>query len=187
MRIKEDLTNRVYGKLTILERDLSKIGHFRGSYWICLCECGTKKSISRHSIINHGTTSCGCLKIEKAMAMGLDGNQSHKNYWLSKYKKRAKNLGIEFELSKEKFFNICEQECFYCGAEPSIKTCGYEKKSGKGKPYYANGIDRINPNVGYVENNCVSCCKTCNFMKTNKSVSDFLHAIKLIYEKHIKK
>lgn len=186
MKIKEDLTNRKFGQLTVKKRDESKIGHYRGSYWICNCECGNVKSISRHSLVNHGTISCGCFQIKKAMENGLDGNQSHKNYWLSKYKKRAKKLNIDFSLSKDLFYSICEQNCYYCGVKPSKKSCGYEKKSGKGLPYHANGIDRIDPSIGYIKDNCVSCCKQCNFMKTNKTIDEFFNLIKMIYENHLK-
>ena len=36
------------------------------------------------------------------------------------------------------------------------------------------GIDRINSQKSYTISNCVSCCKTCNVMKLNFSVEDFL-------------
>jgi hypothetical protein len=36
-----------------------------------------------------------------------------------------------------------------------------------------NGLDRVDPSVGYVETNVVPCCYSCNFAKNTLSVSDF--------------
>ena len=44
-----------------------------------------------------------------------------------------------------------------------------------------NGIDRIDSNIGYIKENCVSCCWTCNKMKNNFSQKEFLEKINKIY------
>ena len=56
----DDLTNQRFGKLVVVERDVSKTGN--GARWKCLCDCG-------NYIIAYGTNlkqqqikSCGCLK-----------------------------------------------------------------------------------------------------------------------------
>ena len=58
--MKNEIGNK-YGKLTVLERDLTKTGG--AVYWICQCECGNKKSIRGSSLRDkkHPTQSCGCL------------------------------------------------------------------------------------------------------------------------------
>ena len=43
-----------------------------------------------------------------------------------------------------------------------------------------NGIDRMDSAVHYKLNNCVSCCKTCNFMKTSLDVNTFINKCKHI-------
>lgn len=45
-----------------------------------------------------------------------------------------------------------------------------------------NGIDRLDSNIGYNIENCVTCCKQCNIMKNVWSEKDFLNKIKEIYE-----
>lgn len=180
MKIKEDLTNRQFGRLTVLSRDLTKIGMERGSFWTCECVCGIIKSVSRHALVNHGTQSCGCLQKEKARNASLPSAGADKNYWLSKYKKRALKNGIEFTISKEEFFDICGKNCFYCDAPAAPKSHGY-KRADK-SVYSANGIDRVNPNIGYVFDNCVPCCKICNFMKTDKTQSEFINKITEIFQ-----
>ena len=50
------LIGQVFGRLTVIERDLTKeIGHGKDSFWVCQCECGNKKSI-RKSCLTTGKT-----------------------------------------------------------------------------------------------------------------------------------
>lgn len=77
-----------------------------------------------------------------------------------KYRARKKNFG--FELNKDQFFKFLKSHCFYCG------TINYKTAT----------IDRIHNSIGYIENNCVSCCKYCNSGKRNKSYEEFINWIK---------
>ncbi len=176
MKIKEDLTGKIFNQLTVIHRDLSKIGLERGSFWICKCKCGTSKSISRHSLVNHGTKSCGCIVAIAAAHRAKPDGWADKNHWLSRYKRRAKKLEIEFSLSNEEFYDICSLNCFYCNAMPTKKSNGHSNIIDKGS-YLANGIDRIDPEEGYTKRNSIPCCKICNFMKTDKNRSEFINKI----------
>ena len=40
--------------------------------------------------------------------------------------------------------------------------------------YIYNGIDRIDSNIGYEPDNCVTCCVICNRMKNKYSKNAFL-------------
>lgn len=81
------------------------------------------------------------------------------------YKKGAKSRNIIFNLSKEQFYNLISQPCYYCGE--------------KEKDY--NGIDRVNSQQGYEINNCVPCCEYCNKMKLDYTTEFwFLHMKKII-------
>ncbi len=175
-RVKENLIGRVFGKLTVLNRDFDQIGKKRGTYWICQCECGKICSTSRHSMVNHGAKSCGCLQKEVAISRAIPNAGSDKKSWLNKYKRRCQKKGTEFSLTDKQFYDICSMNCYYCDALPSPRSCGYKTKKDVGE-YRANGIDRVDPNVGYIETNCVPCCTICNFMKTNKSQKDFINKI----------
>lgn len=73
----------------------------------------------------------------------------------STYKKRAKKNSLDFSLSKAEFEQITKSSCIYCG-----------KKS-------PNGIDRKDNSKGYILDNCVPCCKHCNYAKGNLSQDDF--------------
>ncbi len=72
------------------------------------------------------------------------------------YKNRAKNkFPNDKMISKEEFNAIAEKACHYCG------------KKGP------NGIDRTDNLKGYTKTNCVACCKHCNYVKGDLSITDF--------------
>lgn len=81
------------------------------------------------------------------------------------YKKNAKKREIEFDLSKEDFYNITALPCHYCGNNESY-----------------NGIDRINSSLGYQPSNCVPCCEVCNKMKLDYSTDFWINHMKKILQ-----
>jgi len=83
------------------------------------------------------------------------------------YVKGAKKRSINFTLPKTMFNELILQPCFYCSY----------KKDGE-----VNGIDRLNNNEGYQEDNVVPCCEVCNRAKGTQHPQEFvdkLHAIHL--------
>jgi len=66
------------------------------------------------------------------------------------YKNSAEVKQLRFEFTKEEFVQIVESPCNYCGI---IQEKGF------------NGIDRLDSTIGYIKDNCVSCCAMCNYMK----------------------
>ena len=58
--IKEDLTNKTYGLLTVLGR--AKIqDKFGRCIWQCKCQCGSITNVSTSNLISGHTISCGCI------------------------------------------------------------------------------------------------------------------------------
>ena len=55
-----DITGKKFVRLTVLAYE-------GGSRWACICDCGTKVSVSGANL-GRGTTSCGCLHREKLVA-----------------------------------------------------------------------------------------------------------------------
>ena len=85
------------------------------------------------------------------------------------YVKGAQKRRIHFALIKTRFNELILQPCFYCN----------HKKDGE-----VNGIDRLDNNQGYQEDNVVPCCETCNSMKGSQHPQEFvdkLHAIHLFH------
>ena len=85
----------------------------------------------------------------------------------------AKRREYVFLLTKEEFRKLTSGNCFYCDAIPNQITYADSKHSWK--RYTHNGIDRIDNTKGYIIDNCVSCCKTCNFAKSQMSQQEFLN------------
>lgn len=58
----KDLTNQTFGRLTVIERDTSKLmGKENFAYWLCKCQCGNIVSVRGDHLRNGTTQSCGCL------------------------------------------------------------------------------------------------------------------------------
>ena len=58
-----DLTGQKFGKLTVLERDLT-VSDKKHSYWKCQCDCENKtiKTFSGDNLRGGRVNSCGCLR-----------------------------------------------------------------------------------------------------------------------------
>jgi hypothetical protein len=81
--------------------------------------------------------------------------------------KRCEDKGFKCELTKSTFYELKECDCYICG-----------KKSNS---YHSNGIDRIDSKMGYIKNNCLPCCSSCNYMKKNYNFADFVYHIYKMY------
>jgi len=86
---------------------------------------------------------------EKVQEMNNKKNNSI-DYSYINYKRSAGLKQLEFEITQEEFVEIVKFPCEYCGL---IQEKGF------------NGIDRLVSTIGYVNDNCVSCCAMCNYMK----------------------
>lgn len=95
-----------------------------------------------------------------------------------RYRIKANTRGLLFGITEETFLKITSQNCHYCGAAPSAKA----KTPVKYVPgvYVYNGIDRVDPQQGYVENNIVSCCTECNRGKAAQSADEFFTWVRKI-------
>jgi len=72
------------------------------------------------------------------------------------YRQHAKARKVEFAITFEQACALMRAPCVYCGAAP------------------LNGIDRIDPNLGYVADNCESACYECNVAKGTRTKGEFL-------------
>jgi dCMP deaminase len=141
------------------------------------CKC-KKKSVTRVSrLIEKTSTSCGCKprNNNRGKYKSSFEEAAHNEIYRS-ISNGAKNRNYSFELSKKDVKNLVQQNCFYCGSEPS----NIKKIKGRGELRY-NGIDRLDNHIGYVLNNCRPCCSTCNTIKLDLSGQDLIeHLHKMI-------
>jgi hypothetical protein len=79
------------------------------------------------------------------------------------YRQNAKRDHREFLLTTDQFRCITSRPCQYCGSTEQI------------------GVDRVDNALGYVVENSVPCCWTCNKWKSNMSREQFLAHNKKIH------
>jgi len=90
----------------------------------------------------------------------------------NRYNDSCKIRNKEFSLSQEQFDKLCLSNCYYCGGIGDTRIGKYD--------IYVCGIDRLDNSIGYLETNCVACCKKCNFMKHKMDKKEFVNqAIKI--------
>lgn len=71
MAASKDITSQRFGRLVALHRDSDT------SRWICLCDCGTTKSIRRTHLTSGKIRSCGCLHDTHAITHGMCYSAEH--------------------------------------------------------------------------------------------------------------
>ena len=141
--------------------------------WECQCNCGNIVHAKYCQLITNHKKSCGCIKGERISnaQCSLDNIACENIIWNS-YKLGAVKRNLEFSIEKSQFVKLLYGNCYYCDSEPL--NCMNRKLVTKQELFFYNGIDRIDNSIGYLPENCVSCCKICNKAKSNHTVGEFL-------------
>lgn len=170
----KNILGETFGRLTVVnESSRTKYG----VQWLCNCSCGKTKIVSGVNLRKkNGTQSCGCLGNE----IRSERNKSRKNSdpWqveTNATKSSAVYRKIEFKLSTEEFKSLVLSNCHYCDKSPEMncQAIGLREQN-----ILVNGIDRIDSKIGYIPNNCVSCCTQCNTAKMSKTYEEFIENTK---------
>lgn len=156
MRKIKDLTGQKFNRLTVLElhhkkQRYDKKGIKNGFtyYYLCLCDCGNTKIVSKNNLVTSHVQSCGCLARETKSKIHLvHGKRKTRLYEIWKgIKQRCLNPNcIAYKNYGGRGITVCDEwlndfKAFYDWA-------------------YANGyadkltIDRIDVNKEYAPNNC---------------------------------
>lgn len=164
-----DLTGKKFGDLTALNVVPNNNG--RGTMWLCECNCGNK-CIAYGGHLREGTRkSCGCRSQARIFETGI-------NRIFSAYKRKATQRKKDFTLSRQIFEKLVTSNCFYCGRSPHQELKRLKTKLLQIK---YNGIDRYNPEIGYTNDNCVSCCYYCNHSKLDLTFDQWISHLKKIW------
>jgi len=181
-----DVAGQKYNRLTLIaptnERMDNKI------IWECKCDCGKICYVSATQAKNNVVKSCGCLNSETAKVNGhINGKKCRKytpiqstahSIWRDRYMD-----GCDFDT----FYTTSQQDCFYCGRPPSntynvYRRSGYNSEEQRIHGTFTyNGLDRIDSKRDHSHDNIVPCCKTCNWMKGDMGVEDFLAHIARVH------
>lgn len=176
----------VYENLTVLKDvGLKPNGKRFDRYWLCRCRCGTVREFLATRVKYRRVKSCGCTQTEPKLQPG----EAMANYFYNVYRQNARRRKLTFDLTREEFGNLTSSPCHYCGDPPAhVVQVSYPDGRPKSQTaYVANGVDRADNVLGYVQGNCVPCCDTCNQMKKALSVEFFLdHAAKIVKHQEVR-
>ena len=134
-----DITDKRFGLLTAISQS-----HYRGnrSYWLCRCDCGVVKAVSKAELTRRSgaAKSCGCLKKANGVKHGRSYSTTYKK-WKAMFS-RVRN--------SERPRNEC-----YRG----IKVCKRWRKfenflADMGEAPEGLTLERINNHKGYSPANC---------------------------------
>lgn len=186
--IRKNLVGQKFDRLTVIRfidiniTPSNKYGQYR---YECLCDCGKTVILQDRTLLRKTSKSCGCYR--KELFRKLPGESTITSLFCS-YRCGAKKRDLTFNISIEQFKILIAGNCNYCGLLPvkySLKT-NCTKEWLEQSSILCNRIDRVNNDIGYEINNCVSCCKRCNEMKMAATSNDFINHVKTIYEFQLK-
>lgn len=164
-RIRAGLEGQRFGRLLVIGKD--EANKTKNSRWICKCDCGAIKSISRVGLTSGDTGSCGCLNkemtIQRNTTHGMSNTIEYAT-WRSMiarcYNKNAEN----YPSYGGRGIAVCKRwlesfEIFYA-------DMGVRPSSG-------HSIDRIKCNEGYSPDNCrwATIEEQMNNMTTNRVIT----------------
>ncbi len=155
-----ELTNQVFGKLIVIQREGSNI---RGeSLWKCKCSCGNSHVTQGRLLRNGQSTSCGCNKRFNNLKHGLTGTPEYNRIAHSKRKaRRLAGGGSHTAQEILDLFGKQKSRCYYC--RKKLTDWHQEHKI----PLSRGGSDNIS--------NIVVSCPPCNWRKKDKTEEEFLH------------
>lgn len=133
--------------------------------WECKCDCGIQFVVTTKQIYR-GQKSCGCLA-HTGRFNQLSDEHVVSTLKMNHYKQCAQRRNISWDLTKNEFSVLLFGNCYYCKS-PSFTPVKRQKHT-----FYVNGVDRLDSNIGYKIDNCVSCCKFCNRAKGDATIKEF--------------
>ena len=182
LRPGADKVGKVYGRLTV-EKMLG-MSDAANRAWGCVCECGTRLIVNARCLAKGQVRSCGCINSDTCGGRNkLPFGHASRNELLASYRKSANSRGHFWGLADSLFFSLVSSPCHYCGIQPdSLRKPNKQVNGG----FWYSGVDRMDNAKGYVPDNVVSCCWTCNRAKGKLTYAEFKSWIRRISAFHAK-
>lgn len=120
-----------------------------GRMWSCVCDCGTKREVSRFSLLSGVSQSCGCLRGEKLRAAHITHSKSKTpEYRVYHAMKDRCYRETDAEYKNYGGRGIQVSADWLTGFEAFIRDMGP-------RPSRRHTLERRNVNIGYSAENCL--------------------------------
>lgn len=174
--LKKDLTGQEFGDWTVLKRDERVKCPVT---YICRCKCGKEVPVRSSPLIQGNTTKCrqcANLSIRKGEWVGIV------HVW-HRTKRRAKQDGISFEITKKQIFDILLSQNHRCALSGvPIRVAESNEEWERSHATTTASIDRKDSSGGYTLENIQWVHKRVNVLKNDLSDTDLVFWCKLIVE-----
>ena len=166
-----DLTNKIFGRWTVLEHD-EKLSRPREHRWICQCSCENKtiKSVLGRSLRNGTSTSCGCITKENILKLNAQSKRKNTENLIGKtFGKTTVISKVESAIDGRAQY-LCYCNCGNYHVSPAVnlrkgktKSCGCFSKEQSTK---ANSLDLRGQRFGrLVAQEIVGSLNNCNLWR----------------------
>jgi len=144
-----DITGRRFGRMVALKVDHVKQYKPRNriynvEYWLCKCDCGKQKIVTKNTLLVGKTLSCGCYNKDKQTKHGKSKTRLY-NIWSHILDRCENQNSKEYRIYGGRGIKVCEEwhdlDVFFEWALAN----GYDDNLT---------IDRINVNGNYKPSNC---------------------------------
>jgi 5-methylcytosine-specific restriction endonuclease McrA len=181
MKISKTKIGDKHNELTVIDHPYSKReGSVTKFFALVKCTCGNEFETSCTGLRNNKKTKCNdCSWKSRELKKPLV-NQPQQLY-NKLVRHRTRDNSIEVKISLEEFIKIITQNCYYCGEPPKETSMFRNRKYKNAGEFKYNGIDRKDPKLGYVLENCVPCCQPCNYAKYILTDVEFINKVIKIY------
>jgi hypothetical protein len=170
-----ELKGKRFGALVVREWIIEK----KSGKWLCDCDCGSTAKVRTGRLLSgEGRRCVQCSLRNKGR---LSGPEAGRNHCVRRYVNNADMRGLSWDLAREDLDRLFSGPCFYCGHPPSQKIRAPGKMNKNRDHFLYSGIDRVDSEVGYTRENCVSCCPTCNFAKGSMDMESFKTWVRRVF------
>lgn len=146
---KIDLTGRVFGRLTV--KSLDHIGIRGRTYWLCKCSCGKSCIKAAGTLLNQGTSSCGCLNRQITAERNRQNAKHHASYsrlyhiWTGMKQRCTNPRHKAYSNYGGRGISVCAEWLDFTSFQSWALENGYNDSAS---------IDRIDNDGAYTPQNC---------------------------------
>ena len=179
---KLNIIGKKYGKLLVVS--FYKKYNNKNLY-TCICDCGNTTIAPVYKLTSGRKKSCGCIrknknKYKKKSLHAWSINevpQKGRNPFFAlctRSKGNAMKRGLDFKIDGNFIYNLYNKQnglCFFSHIPLNLNAGCLDSIS----------IDRLDSDIGYVEDNCVLTCRAINYLKNNFTEDDTISFLQKIY------